>query len=698
MKATTFSSEHYYPMSMASGRDAVLVDYGGSNFLSMNGHTHFEPHQGAPVGWYKAANMHKGEALQPIIMAGVQVVLFGAPAEPVSFEQSFIPERATVSTVLKFRCGIVLRITSFFTYGDSIWCEKVEAIHIPDGLDVKIAFRLHEPVYGTALGRFPRTASIDFESLSANELDFSYDIGCYTGRGSLVASADFANISLQKSCIDGYYYDIKSGFCVSRAMIVLGDNERHTTYAELKSKASLGYDELYKSHLSDWDNYFSTSSVSLENKKLEHVYNLSRYLMRAHQHPDSGLIALGMQPNHWGGALSCSWDSEFSHDALLQCGNFKEAEAYTDSYLRLSAEGYEAVRNHGLEGLSFSGWTNILGDFAGMRDFDEWVLDFKPMFSAYAIHAVYKEWKKNPYAEVLKYKDICVDVLKFWLCHLVNKGSDGLYYLAQIKDGGESGVDASIDSFTQLDFAKAFLYVGEMYSLPEYTDIGRRMLLALEMNRRPDGYLASYKGSPYRFVSPLNYYYTYQDGLVSEEKLMDMIDGMKTPWGMDNELAAEEYRAWPWYDSLSARAFVLMKNSARASEHLLNSVRITSSLGALPEKVRLDGFPIGYYYTSPHAVAVSAVCEAFALLKGDSELLIGYGFNSESGSFSCSNIRTARGICVSVSVEDGALKKLEISNFSKKEINIALSINPVISAENIPSLLTVKPGEKLSVK
>lgn len=40
MKATPFSKEGYYPMSMASGRDAVLIDYTGSNVVSLNDHTH----------------------------------------------------------------------------------------------------------------------------------------------------------------------------------------------------------------------------------------------------------------------------------------------------------------------------------------------------------------------------------------------------------------------------------------------------------------------------------------------------------------------------------------------------------------------------------------------------------------------------------------------------------------------------------
>ncbi|MBR3943341.1 MAG: hypothetical protein IKJ55_08275 [Clostridia bacterium] len=50
MQATPLSNELYYPLILANGKDGVLINYDGSNFVSKNGHTHNETHQGAPFG------------------------------------------------------------------------------------------------------------------------------------------------------------------------------------------------------------------------------------------------------------------------------------------------------------------------------------------------------------------------------------------------------------------------------------------------------------------------------------------------------------------------------------------------------------------------------------------------------------------------------------------------------------------------
>jgi hypothetical protein len=100
-------------------------------------------------------------------------------------------------------------------------------------------------------------------------------------------------------------------------------------------------------------------------------------------------------------------------------------------------------------------------------------------------------------------------------------GGDGLYYLRSVKDGAEMGIEVEVDSFTQILFAKAFSYVGEIYGIEKYRDIGAKMLRALECNRMEDGRLSAFKGSAIPLDIILHYYYIHDDELFAPEILKD---------------------------------------------------------------------------------------------------------------------------------------------------------------------------------
>lgn len=162
MKVDAFSKEHYYPMCLGNGRDCVLVNYDGSNFVSLNPHTHNVPYEASPCGWYKMSNLKKGEYQYPVVMAGIQVVQFKAPAEPTNYEQEFIPQKSQVVTTLDFRYGLKLRITSFITK-DSIWCERAEVLDIPEDAECDLAFRVNEPFFASGCYYGDITYNSDFK-------------------------------------------------------------------------------------------------------------------------------------------------------------------------------------------------------------------------------------------------------------------------------------------------------------------------------------------------------------------------------------------------------------------------------------------------------------------------------------------------------------------------------------------------------
>lgn len=695
MKASMFSDEKYIPMCLCGGRDAVYIGYDGSNFVSHNGHAHMEAHQGAQTGWYKSASKKAHDFTQPSVMAGVQVHLFGAAVVPTSFEQEFVPEDATLYTTLTFRAGIKLRITSFFTYGDCIWGERVEILEMPEDIEPEIGFRVTNPFLSERLN-FLREAKCDFSEGAKNEIPFTFKTGEHCGRGVLIAHRDFDKFNISKSefadqCYgQGLYSGLRAGDAISRTMICLGDNEDHISYEELVKRARLGFEALHIRHKALWNGYFSTCQLSFGDEELDYLFKFSRYLAKACQGEDSGIVTLGMMPYHWRGAASCAWDEEMVHEAMLVTGNFAESEHFTRQYLRQAPEGYRILREKGLPGVAFTGWNSLLGEFCGHRPIDEWITTFKPMFAIYAVIAIHNEWKYDPAFDAEEYRQIAVDVLKFLLSGLVRKGDDGLWYISDVKDGNETGVMASVDTSTTLKFAEGFLSVGEMYGLSEYTEIGESMLKALEGNRREDGMLLASRNSPY-LSSVIEYFRRFYKKLGLDISFVDkMKDLMRTPFGYDSQIGTEEKLHWPWYDSWAMRAYTVAKMPGAVSEHMAHCLFGRSSLGALPEFIRMDRVGIGYYYTTPHGSLITALAEAAAVVDADKTLLLGYGLSEKYKTLH------ARGICVegrlrvSLDIEDGTLTYLEIENLSGNDVSIKAELNPEIKCVFPLSTITIR--------
>lgn len=682
LKINALSCEQYYPMSLGNGRDCVLVDYVGSNFLSLNPHTHNVPYEGSPCGWYKMANLTKEDTQYPVVMAGIQIMQFGAPAEPTFYEQEFIPEKAQLVTVLDFRFGLKLKITSFMTK-DSVWCERAEVLEVPQDQEYGFAYRVNEPFFasGCYYGDFEYPRDFEF-SYGENELSFDYKIGNHSGKGVLIANKSFVEVKKREDRewnnpknIEGYFETLKEGDVIERAMICLGDNEKYIAFEDLYKKASLGLAALEKEHIAEWEEYFATSDICLPDQKLSYIYKVSRYIAKSYQNTETGLIALGMLPNHWKGATWCSWDAEFAHEALLSCGNFKESSLYADSYVKTAPQNYEAVKKCGFPGVAFSGWTTVLGEFIGHTSLEEWIMNFKPLFCAYAVIALYNEWSINPDAITDEHKKIAEDVLKFWLAKIIEE-KNGLYYVIDMKDSAEMEITVSLDSKIQSTIGKSFLYTAKMTGNQKYKEIGEKLFEALEENRRPDGIMADWKGSPYCDFLIWTYRFLSEDNFITPKELDKLMQTLNTPWGYDINAASEEYRHWPWYVSVSVINYILSKNPQKAMENIKKLAMYSSPLGAFPEKVRLDGYKVNYWYCSPHALSVSAVNASFAYSVKDDTLILLGGFTRDYGDFSCRDLRVRGGYAVSIKVKKGKIVSLKIKNENSLKKRVVLELNP----------------------
>lgn len=699
MRVTMYSSEKYIPMCLVGGRDAIYIGYDGSNFVSHNGHAHMETHQGAQTGWYKAAAKGALEFMQPSVMAGIQVKLYGAYVVPTSYEQEFLPEEATLYTTLTFRCGLKLGITAYFTYDSCIWGERVEVLECPEAVSPEIGFRVCKPFLSERLN-FLREADCKFLSAEGNRISLEYKTGDYTGRGELIASRPFDKTNISESIFadqcyaEGTYLGLTAGDVISRTMVLLGDNESHIGYEELVSAAARGFDVNFAEHKALWKRYFSTFEISLGDGRLDYVIKLSRYIIKASQGADSGIVTLGMLPFHWRGAASCSWDEEMVQEALLFTGNNEESRHFTAQYLRQAEDGYRILKEQGMPGVAFSGWNSILGEFCGHRPIEEWLTTFKPMFTAYSVTSIYNQWLYDKAFDIEPYKQIIHDVLEFLLFRLVKRGEDGEYHLVEVKDGYETGVMVSHDTFTTMVFSAAFIDAYKMLGTPEYLEIGESLLRSLEGNRREDGVIMAAEGSPYQ-SNTVAYFRKYYGVIPLEVSALEAnLAELKTPFGYDSMVGTEEKRHWPWYDSWAARDFIVAKLPERAAEHIAHLTYGCSSLGALPEFIRLDGVGIGYYYTTPHGALISAACEAACAVGNTGELLLCYGLSSENINIRARGVHLPSGLVLDITVENSKLIYLRVKNEGAESCHMPISLNPNVREESLAGSISLSIGEE----
>lgn len=694
MKATPFSSEHYYPLVLASGKDAVLINYDGSNFVSRNGHTHAESHQGAPLGWYKMSNAASASYLQPIAAAGIQVICYGAPMEPRMYEQDFDPRTATVTTALTFINDLRLTIESFMTT-DSIWCEKVTVVKLPSNMEVDIAFELCAPSTGLRCMEFKNDYSF-IANATTDFIECSYTNGIFKGKGLLTPSAPFdtcfTNSNNPKDAFaNGKYVKIKPGFSVSRTMILCGAEE-NVDFATLAKKASLGFEALHTEHKKEWKQYFDCSDIEIPDSKLKGVYDFSRYVNKSHQHP-LGQVSLGMLPNLWYGGVACAYDQSFTHAAFLTSGNFKESQKYTDSYLNFADDCREILKEHGIKGTTFYGWISCDGQYVtNWVDKFKWITSFKPMYSAFSVIAIYNEWIYNPEIVTKEHIKVIEDQLLFYTDYMLLE-EDEVAYIRAVNSGTECGFAVEVDTMTQSFFAAAFQFAGEMLKSSKYIEIAKKMYRALRRNCDKDGMLLFHKDAPYIGGLLREVYFYLPNEYKDIKHIVRQSEASITPWGTDNDVPTEEYRHWPWNDPKEARMYIRKECPEKAMPYIQHIAYGCSSLGALPEKIRLDGYPINYYYTSTTGLAVTALNEAFACNTDSGAVILAGGISKPWMDFSCRDIRVNGNIAISFTVADGQFVSLSLKNDSKIEKEVILHFNEQYVYPTRISRVLLKSGQ-----
>jgi len=218
------------------------------------------------------------------------------------------------------------------------------------------------------------------------------------------------------------------------------------------------------------------------------------------------------------------------------------------------------------------------------------------------------------------------------------------------------------------------------------------VLLDLAGNYREDGTLMPYRNAPYTAGGQMDYYLYTLPEPIDIVSVDNALRAGKTPWGYTFEQTTEEKRHWPWIHPRAAICYANEKRSEDAMMHLCSIPNYASSMGAIPEYIRIDGLPVNYWYTTAHGLAVCAVHDAFAHVRKE-ELRLLWGMTNAWQEFSCKKLHLENGLCVSISVKGGVLCKLELYNKTDENKTVNLSVNHAFCPAHFPKSCTVRAKE-----
>lgn len=689
LKATNFSQELYYPMLLSNGKDGILIDYSGSNFCSYNGHTHSEQMLGASCGWYKAGTRSiSGQVVAQIIKAGYQISIHGIISEPDNYAQWLDPQSGIFYSELTFFKELHIKVESFLT-DEGLWCERIFVLKCPSEFQAKFGFRIFMPRSGYNGMEFASKPTI-FAVADTKELGFTYQLASVKGKGSLIPAKPFDRIELKNNkeqgelyFCEGIYEHVAEDDVFTRVMICLDESEcedLEEAYASARKVALEGYEQIRESYIRSYKENVGISRITLPDERLQQLYDVSRYVIQGARNRQSGALLLGILPHLWGGGLYCSYDAYFIINALLSSGVRDAARGQQNFFISQAEIGHEVLCKAGLKGIAFTGWTDCNGRFARTGwDMAKWFLNEKPVFICNEIMNFYTAWKYAGRIKNLHVEEILKDTYLFIKTYLLCK-KDGKYSLINVKSGDESGVDVETDTFTILALAQALYALADMLQNADILEVRRQVLEDILQNYTEEGALLPFKNAPYLGGGQLDFYiFMLPEGIsfVSVDKAMEISE---KGYGCDFGYISEVYRHWPWIRGRAAICYTHEGRHTQAMDQIEKLMQGATSLGALPEKIRLDGMPVNYWYTSPHALVVWTLHDAFTHIKGD-ELRIAYGFTDKWQNFSCEDICLEKGLRVSFSIEEGILKKLLIINTTEQQFHLKLKLNGCFSAD-----------------
>ncbi len=691
-----FTERPYYPMVLANGVDAVSINIMGSGDTATE---IWDQEKGAcysflrSVGWFKSdRRVRVGEDIVygnvfPLLEFSSAPILNGDTIVPRTCRQFFDPLTATLHTFIEQLDNRTLerlrvKVTTFMTR-EHLLVEHYEVLAAPSS-GAAFAFFLGAPsVPYLALHR--PIVTMDRVSLDLDEgascMAYEYAVDSWSGRARSWFTAAAAGSSVMRNESRGWVLGrmstvpLQAGDCVTRYLAVVDNEDAADPAARLESIwgrcHELSYDELRAGHVSEWGDYFATSRVTLPDPAVQYVYEVSRYLLRANHHPESGFQPVGIFPHLWQGVMF--WDSAFCREAFLTCGNLAEAERILDHLARFREPARELAASLGAAGERLE-WTVTSRDMT----------PYTPPSNQYHNNAVWAHqiFLSYPYtgdlALLAKRVDMVEALLLFVTDHCLQDCGDHLV-VAKCAGLDESYDNEKVnDTWTNAITLKALIEYREalrLLSRPAAIDGLDRIIeglsAGLQRNVDEHGVLQSFHtGALPHWGSLIFDLFPEHPALLPT--LARMMENYDPEMDLYNFHGVTRYgeKAFPWATLWAARCFAGI-GDARAGALLRNALASVNYFGGIPERVFYHGELYNHWFGTGHAAMVWSVNGMLASATPTTLRLLS-GADPEWGEVAFENLHAGHGLVVSARISGGKLISVEVKNLLPGEREIEL--------------------------
>lgn len=693
----------YFPMPLGNGVDAMMINLSGS------GEMHWERplRSSNPLTrllnteWYRADRRDHSCSdsvygqLMPFVDFSASPMIRGDFMVPREVKQFFDPRTATLTTFFsqldnRTEEPLELRIHTFLTH-DGVLVQSARCITAPR-VGAQYSFTMSEPGPDYQNVRIPiaRPADTRFEQNPEDPNLVDYSSTWEQGRAvgfSLVGGVAVTEVKKGADrlppCrqVDQFTAIFHTGDTVWRAMAIQDDREGgdpSRRCAELLKKIrSVGVEGLHSEHCAAWEEYFSTSSVTLPDPAAQFLYDVSRYIVKANLHP-CGFLPMGNFPYLWQGAMF--WDASFGHQMLLGCGNFAEAASITRHFISLEKHGRALAERMNSQGIRIE-WTVNLFDFS---TYDPPLLQIhNNAVWAWAFLLEYRYTGNIPDQKTLGFVR---ELLLFLVDRLVQRDACG-------PEEPIVGIDESYrdpkpnDTWSIAVCLKALTEYSSLCAEsgmdPDIADSEAacdRLRLLLAGNADAEGILQSFSGGKLPHWGSL-VFDLYPDAPEAAPTLAKMSRNYYPEFDLFNFHGLTRYaeRAFPWSNNWAARCLARIRRP-EALHYWLNNTRSTNIFGGVPERVYYHGENYINWCMTAHAAQVWAMNAMLVDFRDGVLTLLGGIDTKIWRDLEFENIRTERGLSVSLRMESGKISCLSIASSSRNPRTLTLSI-PAISLE-----------------
>lgn len=691
-----FPRNPYFPMALANGVDAVLINIMGSGDTSTE---ICDLEKGAcysflrSVGWYKSdRRVREGEDIVygnvfPLLEFSSAPVLNGDTIEPRNVRQYFDSEKATLHTFVEQVDNRTLewlrvKITTFMTR-DHVLVERYEVLDAPRsgaafafflGAPSRPYLALHRPVV--------QMDRVTLEIHNAESLmRYDYAFQRFSGRAYSWFTGPAGPCEHMEDRGRGWVLGrmstapLRAGQSVTRYLAVV-DNEDDADYPLALERLydrcrQQGYDAVRTEHEREWREYFETCRIRLPDPAVQHVYDVSRYLIRANHNPHSGFQPVGIFPYLWQGVMF--WDASFMREAFLTCGNRTEANRIMEHLRGLLPAARALAGKMNARGARIE-WTVTSRDMTPYsppgNQFHNNAAWAHQIFLAYPYtgdRGLLERWIDMAEELLLFMTDHCLEDCGDHIVVAKCMGIDESYSNKKTNDTWTNAITLK----ALMEYRTALRLLGRSSAIPALDRIITGLSAGLDKNVDSGGVLQSFHGGGLPHWGSL-IFDLFPDHPARLPTLGKMMENHDPDMDLYNFHGVTRYgeKSFPWATYWAARCFALAGDS-RAGMLLNNAVSSVNYFGGIPERVYYHGELYNNWCATAHGAMILAVNGILAAASPTTLRLMS-GADPEWRDVSFENIHAGHGLVVSADIAGGRLKSVDVKNLlpEKREIEI----------------------------